>query len=104
MKKQPLTDNAIRVPKTFTPIGNKLAVQVIRQDTTEGGIVLPDNLRNESIPEAICARVVAAGPECKQVKVGDKIIVPPKLAGDIVKYAGHNYIIIPEDKIHGTID
>lgn len=101
---KPQTTNDVRIPKTFTPIGSRIALQVIRQDTSEGGIHIPGNVKAANNPEAIQAWVVAVGPDVKQIKVGDRVIVPPQLAGEVVKFRSHSYIIVLEERVHGIAD
>ncbi len=61
------------LPQKFTPIGKLVALQAYRKTETEGGIALPDNAVDPSV--APLALVNAVGPEVKQCKRGDKVMV-----------------------------
>lgn len=66
--------------KTMTPIGSKVLIQCIKQrPKTSSGIVLPGNAnRAPSILfETEAGWVIATGPDCKQLREGDKIYVRP---------------------------
>lgn len=58
----------------YTPYGDQVAVQVWdASGVTEAGIELPDVSRQHH--ETALATVVAVGPECKQVKAGDVVLL-----------------------------
>src|SRR6267142_250789 len=64
-----------RAVKTFTPICEGVAIQVIPQTQTEGGLVIPENAQKGSNYISPTGWVVAVGPEVKQIKVGDKVLL-----------------------------
>lgn len=98
-----LTDNMTRIPKTFTPYGDRIALQAIRQDQTKGGIQLPGTLKAANQPISLHAWVIAIGPECKQVKEGDIVVLPPEFAGQIANVGGHSYVVVRENLIFGVV-
>jgi len=53
-------------------LGNNVVIVREKSADVERGIVLPDSAKKESKR----GQVVCAGPECKRLKVGDKILVP----------------------------
>jgi len=88
----------------FEPIGDKIVVEVIDgEDTTAGGVILPDIAQEETMR----ATVVAVGPGAMmldgkycnmQTKVGD-IIIYPKLAMKKVEYRNTEYLILKENDV-----
>jgi co-chaperonin GroES (HSP10) len=62
------------VKKFFTPVGDRVAVQVVQtQETTLGGVVLPEASQGEWFTPV--ALVIACGPDCKQIKEGDLVLL-----------------------------
>ena len=60
---------------TIKPLGKRVLAQKIELEERKsaGGIVLPDNVRNEKV---VRAKVLAVGTDEKfEVKVGDEILV-----------------------------
>lgn len=89
-------------PKLFEPIDNQICVQIVFDasgSTTEGGIILPDNVgwRNPVYS------IIAVGPMCKQVKEGDQIICQPQGRMQVVRYAGNEYLLTREQEVQGII-
>ena len=69
------------------------------QNKTTSGIYLPDSAAEK--PKT--AKVVAAGPNAKQVKVGDRIIYKTYSTTD-VKVEGTEYILVKEEDILATVE
>ena len=88
----------------LTPLNDRVVLkQVVAEETTKSGIVLPG--QNKEKPQQ--AEVVAVGPgteEVKmQVKVGDKVIYS-KYSGTEVKLDEEEYIICKQDDILAVIE
>lgn len=91
-----------RIKKRFTPVGNKVALQVIKQTESKGGIVLPET--NKQNPESPQAWVIAVGPECKEVKEGDLLIFNGGTPGDVILLGEDRIIMVAESQIAGIMD
>ena len=87
----------------LVPLGDRLVLkQVVAEETTKSGIVLPGQSKEK--PQE--AEVVAVGPGgmvdgkevTMQVKVGDKVIYS-KYAGNTVKVDEEEYIIVKEEDV-----
>lgn len=88
----------------LVPLGDRIvAKRVAEQETTKGGIVLPDSAKER--PQE--AQVMAVGPGRlldngtripPQVKVGDRIVFT-KYGGTELKLQGEEYIILRESDI-----
>lgn len=88
----------------LVPLGDRIvAKRVAEQETTKGGIVLPDSAKER--PQE--AEVMAVGPGRlldngtripPQVKVGDRIVFT-KYGGTELKLQGEEYIILRESDI-----
>lgn len=71
-----------------------LLVQNKTTTETEGGIVLPDQTV-QLLPSGVIAR---CGPECKEVKVGDRVLVND-VAALKVEVNKENFIILDEEDV-----
>ena len=65
---------------------------------TASGLYLPDNAKEK--PKT--AKVVAVGPDAKQVKVGDRIIYKSYSTTD-VKVGADEYMLVKEEDILATV-
>lgn len=73
---------------------DRVAVEnFIPEETTPGGIILPDSVKKEEFR----GTVVAVGPEAT-VKVGDKIAYG-RYAGHVLEWGGKDYRIFRDDEI-----
>lgn len=82
--------------ENFKPIGKKILVKPIEAEIkTSGGLYLAPSA------ETFCSRasVMAAGPKCEQVKIGDTVYLR-KHSGSLTD---EEYIIISEDEILGIL-
>tara|TARA_R100001594_G_C3969924_1_gene247539 strand:+ start:63 stop:365 length:303 start_codon:yes stop_codon:yes gene_type:complete len=88
----------------FEPIADKIIVKATdTNDTTEGGVILPDIAQEDTMQ----AKVIAVGPGaimidgtyCKmQTKPGD-IVVYPKFGAKKLDYNGDEYLILKENDV-----
>ena len=88
----------------LTPMGDRLLVERLEaEETTAGGIVLPDAAKEKPIQ----GKVIATGPGVRnddgefvalQVKKGDTILFG-KYSGTEVKVDGDEYLIMKEDDV-----
>ena len=92
----------------LVPLGDKVVLkQLLAEETTKSGIVLPGQAKEK--PQQ--AEVVAVGPggvvEGKevtmQVKVGDKVIYS-KYAGTDVKLGDDEYIVVKQNDIVAIVE
>ena len=93
---------------TLKPLGDRVVIkQLIAEETTKSGIVLPGGAKEK--PQQ--AEVVAVGPGgvvdgkevTMQVKVGDKVIYS-KYSGTEVKVEGNEYTILKQDDILAIVE
>ena len=83
----------------LVPLGDKVVLkQLVAEETTKSGIVLPGAAKEK--PQQ--AEVVAVGPGTEEVKmevaVGDAVIYS-KYAGTEVKLDGEEYIVVKQNDI-----
>jgi co-chaperonin GroES (HSP10) len=88
--------------KTFTPLGRKVAIYVYRVDKTEAGVLIPE-VAQDTV-RTLKAKVIACGPECKQVKEGDIVLVNEGTNMSSVNHCGHNLKLLMEEWIQGVVD
>lgn len=87
--------------KTFTPIGRQVAMTWVNKDEmTNGGIVLPEGSMSKMI--FAVTEVVAVGPECKQVKEGDRVLIDERTMLKRGYHRGVEYYVIEETLIAGV--
>src|ERR1700721_1536510 len=89
----------------LTPLGDRLIVETLEeQQTTSGGIVLPDT----ALEKPQRGKVVAAGPGARNADTGDRIpmdisvgdtIVFSKYGGTEIRVEGTDYLILRESDI-----
>jgi chaperonin GroES len=83
----------------FKPINDRVVVKPLpAEDKTAGGIIIPDTAKEK--PQQ--GEIVAVGPGKEGIKptvnVGDRVLYG-KYAGQELKYAEHEYLIMREDDI-----
>jgi len=92
----------------LVPLGEKVVLkQLLAEETTKSGIVLPGQAKEK--PQQ--AEVVAVGPGgvvdgkevTMQVKVGDKVIYS-KYAGTDVKLGDDEYIVVKQNDIVAIVE
>ena len=75
-----------------------VAVAEEAESKTASGLYLPENAKEK--PKT--AKVVAVGPDAKQVKVGDRIIYKSYSTTD-VKVGANDYMLVKEEDILATV-
>jgi chaperonin GroES len=81
------------------PLGDYVVAQAeVAETKTASGLYLPGNAQEK--PKT--AKVVATGPEAKQVKVGDRIVYKSYSNTD-VKVGKDEYILVKEEDILATV-
>tara|TARA_R100000458_G_C8275291_1_gene250316 strand:+ start:274 stop:561 length:288 start_codon:yes stop_codon:yes gene_type:complete len=78
----------------FNPTRDWVLLEDPRKKETEGGIILPDNVKDKL--QSNISKILAIGPECKQAEVGDLAMVNPTTSGNIITIEEASYIMIPE--------
>jgi co-chaperonin GroES (HSP10) len=84
----------------FIPTHNFVVLPHVSHQKTESGIILTEQ---ESIQPSYVLEILAAGPECRSVKVGDTIMVHPEAKGLIIPIEGKQYVLVTEHMICGVI-
>lgn len=81
------------------PLADYVVAQAEEAESkTASGLYLPDNAKEK--PKT--AKVVAVGPEAKQVKVGDRIIYKSYSTTD-VKVGKDEYMLVKEEDVLATV-
>lgn len=84
---------------SLQPLGDYVVAQAEEAQTkTASGLYLPDNAREK--PKT--AKVVATGPNAKQVKAGDRIVYKSYSTTE-VKVGAEEYILVKEEDILATV-
>jgi len=90
------------------PLADRVIVKPnAAEETTKGGIILPDTAKEKPIEGAIVAvgagRVTEDGKNVPMnLKVGDKVLYG-KYSGTEIKVEGEEYLIMRESDIYGII-
>lgn len=81
------------------PLADRVvAVREKAETKTAGGLFIPDSAKEKST----IAKVIAVGPEAKQVKLDDKIIYKDYSATEL-KIDGLEYLILKEEDVLATV-
>ncbi len=93
----------------FTPLGDRVAVEVsAKEEKTAGGIIIPDSAKEKPME----GKIIAVGKGAKdesgklipmEVKIGDKILFG-KWAGTEVKIDNKEFLIMKESDIIGVLN
>ncbi len=93
----------------FRPLQDRVMLEALDQeDTTSGGIIIPDTAKEKPMQ----GKVIAAGPGARDdngkvtpldVNVGDKVLYG-KWSGTEVKIDGTDYLIMKESDLMGVLD
>ena len=87
--------------KTFIPFGDLIAVLPFEHEGKERGLIMPDEAKGSVvIPRG---EVIAAGPECKQVKEGDLVLISNDRPGARFSNDGYEYLMFREAAVWGII-
>lgn len=82
-------------------IGNKIQVRLKNRDeVSKGGIAIPE--RAQRVEE--WGEVVSAGPDCKDLKVGDLVFIGPTQGTHYRDRSGTDYIIVEESKVQAKLE
>lgn len=84
----------------YTPLKEDVVIEFKKVDKTEKGVYIPE----QSQKEDKFNKVVAIGPECKRVKVGDIVFVSPTARPKIIELLQDNHVQIWESDILGIVD
>jgi chaperonin GroES len=91
------------------PLGDRIVVKVLNQEeTTKGGIVLPDTAKEKPQEGEVVAvgsgKVLDNGQKLPlEVKTGDKVLFS-KYGGTEVKVEGDEYLILSERDVLAILD
>lgn len=88
-------------PCVMTPTGSLVVIHQHPPETNTNGIYIPDGAENPAQSE-ICT-VIAVGPECKQVRAGDKILMLNAPASQLY-HRRHKYIFVKEEFVACVLD
>ena len=93
--------------KTYMPFGSFIAIHVLKAAEVPGDILLPerggDVVGVVTGKEVTRALVIACGPECKQVKEGDIVLLAQEVRALVCIHQGHKTNLIREDNIGGIV-
>lgn len=88
--------------KSFCPYGSFMACQIIPENTTPGGLIVPDSSGGENLPastgEVRKAKVIATGPEVRYYKPGDIVLIR---SGTYLAHQGQKFALLLEEETFG---
>ncbi len=71
-----------------------------KEKKTKSGIILT---QQDNLTPSYVLPVLAVGPECRTVQVGDVVMVHPESKGLIIPIDGENHVLISEHMICGRV-
>lgn len=81
------------------PLADRVvAVREEAKTQTRAGLYLPENAKEKPV----IAKIVAIGPDVKNLKVGDKIVYKEYSTTDL-KIGGDEYLIVKEEDVLATL-
>lgn len=88
--------------KSFTPFGDQVAVHVLYKGETEVGLLLPEGV--EDPDNTPMCKVIACGPDCKQIKEGDMLVIPNAQQGITITHGGSGRVVVfREEMLFGGV-
>ena len=89
-------------PQYVTPVSSFVHLLVLPARQTKAGLILPETAAADSFetPEAL---VVAAGPECKRLKRGDKVLCFAATQAGLITHRGYKLVMILEERVAGVV-
>ena len=94
---------------TIRPLHDRiLARRLVAQDTTKGGLFIPDNAKEKPMEALVISigsgKLLDNGTiQALTVKAGDKILIG-KYTGSEVKLDGQDHIIVSEDDVLAVLE
>lgn len=86
----------------FTPLNDWVVVPYINPQKTDAGLYIPEGAKNP-LHKGNILEVLAAGPNCTQVKVGDTVMINPAAQGNIIELRGIQYVMVNEFMLLGIV-
>ena len=86
---------------TFKPYGAWMLLPNPAKNITDSGIILDEKTAGAITTNIL--EVVAIGPECRQSKVGDTVMVDPTVEARVLHLDEGEFIIVPEYNILGKL-
>lgn len=86
--------------ETIVPYKGKVLLRWIPNDTYAGNIYIP---KTDSF-EYVMGEVVAKGPECREVNLGDKVIVEKYGRADRLMVEGYLHAFVDESAIFASFE
>ena len=84
----------------FIPTHNYVILPHEKEKKTKSGIILT---QQDNLTPSYVLPVLAVGPECRTVQVGDVVMVHPESKGLIIPIDGKNHVLISEHMICGRV-
>jgi co-chaperonin GroES (HSP10) len=86
------------------PLGDMVCLRIQRVDASKGGIVLPQNIAKENDAYTPMCEVLAIGPECKRVSVGQMVLYPVNMPAQPVECPSvARFVMVHECDILGVL-
>jgi co-chaperonin GroES (HSP10) len=86
---------------TFQPYGQWILLPNPAKNTTDSGIILDDRTAGAITTNIL--KVIAAGPQCTFVKIGDTVMVDPTVEARVLHLDEGNFILVAEYQILGKL-
>jgi co-chaperonin GroES (HSP10) len=84
----------------FIPTHNYVILPHEKHEKTKSGIILTEQT---TVRPSYVLPVLAVGPDCRNVKVGDTVMVHPESKGLIIPIDGEDHVLISEHMICGRV-
>ena len=92
----------MKVTKTnFKPLRDWVLLPDPRKTKTASGIILSEEAAKKLVTNVL--EVLDVGPECKNVKAGDTVMIDPAVAGMIIEVEDTSFVLVSEFHCLGII-
>ena len=85
----------------FKPLRDWILLPDPRKKKTDSGIILSEEASNKLVTNVL--EVLDVGPETKNVKTGDTVMIDPAVAGMIIEVDEVSYVLVSEYHCLGTM-
>jgi co-chaperonin GroES (HSP10) len=84
-----------KLKHSYIPLGTLVAIKVFKVKETRGGVLIPETA-NAHAYDTPSAEVLAIGPKCEQVKVGDIVKAPDGTPIAAIRHEGDEFHVVDE--------
>lgn len=87
----------------YKPLDDRVCCILLTSPSeSQGGVMLPENTKDPFFTPT--AKVIAVGPNVKELKVGDTVLISMSTPFCRVNYKGQETMVLPEESVAGVLN